>query len=128
MRYVVDTYAWIEYFNGSSKGKIFEKILLTSENELLTIQCSLAEIINWALREETSFEEAYKVIRANSTIITLSDFDWIDAGKERFQQRKTQKDFGLIDAVLLVKQKQYNAKLISGDKHFKNLKNVIFLA
>jgi UTP-glucose-1-phosphate uridylyltransferase len=41
--------------------------------------------------------------------------NWIDAAKEKHIQRARQKDFGLIDAVILVKQKVKNATVVSGD-------------
>lgn len=68
------------------------------------------------------------MIRANSAIADVSEQDWINAGKERHLQRGTQPDFGLIDSVILIKQKALGAKIISGDHHFKGLKNVVFLS
>ena len=40
---------------------------------------------------------------------------------------KTIKDFGLIDAILLAKQKELKCKIIIADQHFGNLKNIEFL-
>ncbi len=127
MRYIIDSYAWIEYFIGSKKGEILRKLLTEEKNQFLTAECCLAEINGWALRNDKDFDILFKLIRANSDISQITEHDWIEAGKERFEQRKKQKDFGLIDAVLLIKQKEINCKIISGDKHFKNLKNIVFL-
>lgn len=127
MLYIVDTYAWIEYFIGSKKGEILRKLLLDGKNQFLTVECCLAEIMGWTLINNQDFDKLFKVIRGNSRIIQLTEHDWIDSGKERFGQRKLQKDFGLIDAAILVKQKEFNCKLVSGDKHFKNLEKVVFI-
>lgn len=127
MIYFIDSYAWIEYFIGSAKGDILKKLLQDERNRFGTIECCLAEVRGWALNNNQDFDSLFKIIRANSEIITLTEHDWIDAGKERFEQRKTQKDFGLIDATLLVKQKEFNCKIISGDKHFAHLKDIVFL-
>lgn len=83
--------------------------------------------MGWTLNNNQNFEALFKIIRANSEIIMLRDHDWIDAGKERFEQRRTQKDFGFIDAAILVKQKEFNCKIVSGDKHFMNIKDIVFL-
>lgn len=127
MRYIIDSYAWIEYFIGSKKGETLRELFTEEKNQFLTVECCLAEIKGWALRNGKDFEPLFKIVRANSNILSITEYDWIDSGKERFEQRKTQKDFGLIDAVILTKQKETNCKIISGDKHFKNLKNVVFL-
>ncbi len=117
MLYIIDSYAWVEYFIGSSKGEILRKLFLDEKNNFLTVECCLAEIKGWALKNNKDFDSLFTIIRANSSILTLTEHNWIDSGEERFEQRKTQKDFGLIDAVILVKQKELNCKLISGDKH-----------
>ena len=48
------------------------------------------------------------------------------AAEECHNQRKKQGDFGLIDATILIKQGEFNCKIISGDKHFKGMYNVLF--
>jgi predicted nucleic acid-binding protein len=67
------------------------------------------------------------MVRSNSGILQLSEHEWVKAGHERAEQRKIQKDFGLIDAAILVKQKQLGCKIITSDKHFRKLKHVFFL-
>ena len=127
MIYIVDSYAWIEYFIGSKKGEVLRKLFLDEKNKLFTLECCMAEIKGWCLRENQDFDKLFKIIKANSNILPIKEYNWIDAAKEKFEQRKTQKTFGLIDAMILTKQKELDCKVISGDKHFKNLKNVLFL-
>lgn len=127
MFYILDSYAWVEYFIGSQKGEVLKKLFLDERHRFVTVECCLAEIQGWALKNNQDFNQLFKVIRANSTLALLTEHDWIDAGKERFEQRKTQKDFGLIDAVILIKQKELNCVIITGDKHFKELPNIVFL-
>ena len=128
MMYIIDSYAWIEYFIGSNKGEVLRRLFNEQKNRFLTIECCLAEIMGWALNNKQDFDQLFKAIRVNSTITPITEHNWIDAAKERFEQRKSQKDFGLIDAVILAKQKEFNCKIISGDRHFKNIGNVVFLA
>lgn len=127
MLYLIDSYAWIEYFIGSSKGEMLRRLLLDNKNSFLTLECCLAEIKGWSLRNGQDFDELFKIIKANSNITRVEEDDWIAAAELRFEERKTKKHFGLIDAVILAKQKVLNCKIISGDEHFKNKKNVVFM-
>src|SRR3989344_3045557 len=127
MIYIIGSYAWVEYFLASKKGEIIKRLFENEENVFLTIECCIGEIKGWSLRERENFGSIYKVIRVNSRMISSTVYDWIDAAQERFELRKSIKNFGLIDAMLLVKQKEFSCKIISGDHHFKDLKNVIYL-
>lgn len=128
MEYLIDSYAWIEYFIGSAKGEKLRQLLLTRSNTFSTIICSFAEIRGWSLKNNKDFNEPSRIICANSTILQLNERDWIKAAEERFMQQKTQKDFGLIDAAILIKQKERNCKIVSGDKHFKGKDGVVYLS
>jgi len=125
--YIIDSYAWIEYFLGSKKGETLRKLFLDEDNNFFTIECCLAEISGWAIKNKLDFNKHYNVIKANSEIVELSPEDWIKASEEKVEQRKKEKDFGLIDSIILVKQKELECKVISGDRHFKKLKGVLFL-
>lgn len=127
MEYIIDSYAWVEYFNGSKKVEILKKLFLEEKNKFFTVECCLAEIRGWAIKNNQDFDNLLTIIRTNSEILNLSENDWILAGKERAEQRVKQKDFGLIDSTLLIKQQELNCKIITGDLHFKDLKNIIFL-
>ncbi len=127
MEYVIDSYAWVEYFNGSKKGEILKKLFLEEKNKFFTISCCLAEIKGWAIKNNQNFNDILNIIKANSEILNLNENDWILAGEERAEQRIKQKDFGLIDSTILIKQKELNCKIITGDLHFKDLKNIIFM-
>ncbi len=44
MLYIIDSYAWVEYFRGSPKGEILRALFLEEENTFATIECCLGEI------------------------------------------------------------------------------------
>jgi len=127
MEYIIDSYAWIEYFIGSKKGEILKKLFLEEKNKFLTISCCLAEIKSWVIKNNQNFDNLLIIIKANSKVLSLNENDWISAGEERVEQRIKQKNFGLINSTILIKQKQMNCKIITGDLHFKGFKNIIFL-
>lgn len=127
MLYIIDTYAWVEYFLGSQKGEVLRKLFSLEKHRFFTVECCLAEIKAWALQNNKDFDMLFKILRSNSTILPLAEHNWIHAAEMRFEQRKERKDFGMIDAILLVKQKEYHCIIITGDKHFKGLKDILFL-
>ena len=98
-----------------------------SKNKIGTPILVIAELADAYIRAGEEFGEREKFILSNSTIIPLTSEVCIEAARIKQEIRKMHKDFGLIDAMILVKQKEFNCKVISGDKHFKNLKNVLFM-
>jgi len=51
----------------------------------------------------------------------------IAAGKLHAEMRKHIKDFGLSDAFILALAKTTNSKILTGDRHFKNVKEALFI-
>jgi len=120
MRLIVDSYAWIEYFKASAKGVKSKNFIEEETNELFTLDICLAEIKFWALGETADFEEIKGIILSNSVVVESFSSDWLEAAQIKFEKRKKHKNFGLVDAMLLVKQKQLNATILTGDTHFKD--------
>ena len=127
MQYILDTYAWIEYFIGSKKGEAVRDLIKSNKNTLFTIENCISELVQWCLEENINISKVLNIVRINSEIISVDLDDWIEAVKIKFHKRREIKDFGLMDAIILVKQEKFNCKIITGDKHFKNLSDVLFL-
>ncbi len=125
--FLMDTYAWIEYFLGSKRGEKVKKIIEDENNVIITPECCLAEIKGWAIRENVDFEELYTIVRKISDIRCILTQDWLEAATIRSEIRKIEKNFGMIDALILAQQKRTGCTIVSGDTHFRNLKDVIFI-
>lgn len=125
--YLIDTYAWVEYFIGSDRGKEVKKIIEDEDNTIVTPECCLTEIKGWCIRENQDFEELYSVVRKISDIQCILTQDWLEAASLRSEMRKTKKDFGMMDALILAQQKRMGCRVVSGDPHFKGLRDVIFV-
>ena len=61
--HIVDTYAWIEYFIGSKKGEKAAVIIDDPNEPLITVECCLAEIRGWSLREVQNFDENLRRVK-----------------------------------------------------------------
>lgn len=127
MLYIIDAYAWVEYFIGSEKGKKVREIVHSEENDVITPECCVAEFKGWCMREGKNFEEGYAIIRANSKIEVITLEDWLDAAEIRHNLRKKIHDFGIIDSLIVAKQKKDKCRVLTGDPHFKGIANVEFL-
>jgi len=121
---LLDTYAWVEFFNGTEKGKKV-KAILKKENCFTSTIC-LAELSEWIERENINRKEKMHEIKTLSSILELDQEILELAGILKVQKRKKEKGFGLIDAIILATAKTYKLKIVTGDKHFKE-ENTIML-
>jgi predicted nucleic acid-binding protein len=122
---IIDSYAWIEYLMGSEKGKKVNELI--KKSECFTLECNLAEIYEWARKNEQDFKFIQKIIISKSSIMPINREDWLKAVDIKLEKRKSIKDFGLIDALIIAKQTALKCKVITGDEHFKNMKEVVYL-
>lgn len=125
--YLVDAHAWVEYFRGNKSAEPFRQLLMNTKNEFITAECNIAEVRLWALRANQDFDKMFSIIQSNSTLSPITLHDWLDAASVRQKMRKTRERFGLIDAILLIKQKELHCRILTGDPHFENLPMVTFL-
>ena len=127
MNYIMDTYGWIEYIDGSKKGEIVKKIIENPESKIITLECCVAEVRLFCTKKNISFEKVFNLIKTNSFIFPIMLDIWLEAAQIKFELRKTRPGFGIIDALLIAKQRENSAKIVSGDPHFKTLKNVVYI-
>ncbi len=124
-RIILDTYAWIEYFRGASE---VAKKFIEGRYELLTPTIVLAELSDKYRREGNSqWEFRRRFIKLRSRVIFLDDRTADRAGDLKMDLRKHYNDASLADAIILAHCVQTNSKILTGDKHFKHVKNAILL-
>lgn len=128
MIYLVDSWAWVEYFTGSDAGLILKRLLDKKRHKFITMECTVSELKSYCLRNGRDFSQMYTVLKRNSVILPVLTSHWLKAAEIRHETRKKIGDFGLIDAILVAKQNELKCKVISGDLHFKNLKNAVYIA
>jgi len=131
-RYVIDAYAWIEYFKASVSGETAKKYIESKNSATPTIVIS--EISRFLQREIELGNESdegrlkrLEFIRATSQIVDL-DFDTAaDAGKTNVVMKKQAKGWGLADSIVLCTARNDEGKVVTGDEHFRELPDVIFI-
>ena len=131
---VIDTWAWIEYFSGTEEGKIVAKYL--SEHECYTPSIVLGEIAGKYFRENFPSSEVRKrllFIMKMSNIINLDVELAIEGGlcwvelRNLAKTKNLSKKPSLSDGIILAATRKINGRVITGDPHFKFLKEAIFL-
>jgi predicted nucleic acid-binding protein len=127
LRYVVDAYAWIEYLIGSEAGSEVNIILENESNEIYTCAVTVAEVISKVSREGRDTEVAYDVLVNNSQVIDVDEELSKETGLLHSNMRKTEKDFGLADAYVLATARKLKSKVLTGDKHFRSVKEAFLL-
>jgi len=125
--YVIDAYAWIEYLIGSKAGEKVKSVLEGEDNEIYTCAVTLAEVISKTAREGRNFEVAYDILVSNSQVINVDEEVSKEAGVLHSEMRKIKHDFGLADAYVLAVARRMKSKVLTGDVHFKGVKEAILI-
>ena len=124
---MVDAWAWVEYLIGSEFGAKLKEVLDADGNEVYTCAITLAEVISKVAREGRDVEAPYTMLLSNSQVININEDLSKHAGLLHCEMRKTLKDFGLADAYVLATARKLKAKVLTGDVHFKDVKEAVLI-
>ncbi len=125
--FVVDSYAWIEYLDGTELGEKVKKIIENQENNIYTCAVTIAEVASKFTRKNRDARIAATAIRTLSKPVNIDADLSESAGRAHAEMRAKIKDFGLSDAYILVSARKLNAKILTGDAHFKNVKEAMLI-
>ena len=128
MKYLVDSYAWIEYFMGTKAGEKVKPIIEGLEEKLTPMIC-FAEVYAKTLKVEgeEQAEKQRQFIKESSAVIPLDEAIAVEAAKIDIEMKKKIKGWGLADSIVYATGLIKKAEIVTGDLHFKDLKNVIFI-
>jgi predicted nucleic acid-binding protein len=128
MKYVIDSYAWVEYFMGTQTGAKVKPIIEGLEEKITPTIC-VAEVYAKTLRVE-SYELAEKqrfFIKEKSALAPLDEPSAIESAKINNKLKKEINGWGLADSIVYATAQLKKAEVVTGDEHFRDLKNVIFI-
>ena len=126
-RYVVDAWAWIEYLVGSEYGSKLNEILDDDGSEVYTCAVTLAEVVSKVAREGRDVEVAYSLLLSNSQVMDADEELSKYAGLLHAEVKQKEKNFGLADAYVLATARKLKSKVLTGDAHFKNIKDAVLI-
>ncbi|MDA4123688.1 MAG: PIN domain-containing protein [Thaumarchaeota archaeon] len=130
----MDSYAWIEYFAGSAKGKSATKYVESSGPATPTVV--IAELSRKLLGETLAGRETVagrlerlRFVRSSTVVLDLTDEVAVVAGEIDVERKEKVRDWGLADSIVLATARESGAKVVTGDKHFNDLgAEIVFLA
>jgi PIN domain nuclease of toxin-antitoxin system len=122
-RYVMDAFAWVAYFEGENE----ELAKLVEGSELHTSIFNATEVASKAERSGFDSKEALSAIGQLSQVHGATIESAARIGRLHARMGRTIKDFGLGDCFVLELAERLEAKILTGDPHFKGLDNVVFL-
>lgn len=122
--YIIDTWAWMEYFRGSDIGTRAKPQIENSNNITPTIV--LAEMSQkFKQLGRSDLPEKLRFIRQRSMILPLDESIALLAGEIR--ANVPVQGMGLVDCILLAASRLYSAKVVTGDPHFRGLAEAEFI-
>lgn len=121
---IVDSFAWIEFFKGTEKGKKVLNHLKNSEGSVATTAANYYEVYYRITQDAGAVkrEEALKVIRNVAMIVPINEELAAIAGEIRLR-----KGLSAVDSFTLAAAKKFGGKVLTGDKHFAGLEEALLL-
>ena len=124
----IDSFAWIEYFMGTERGRKVKKII---EGNVITYTSPtvIAEIFSKSVRTDgqDKARERADFIVDRCVLIQTDENIAVEAGRLHGEMKPKARDFGLADAFILASARSKGAKVVTGDPHFKDLDDTVFL-
>ena len=124
-KYVVDSWIWVEYFDGNDLK--IKNIIESENNEFYITNITISEVISIAKRKNKDVDEIFKALTSLSQIFEGNSLFYKEVGILHAEIRKRIKDFGLSDTFVLATARKLNVKILTGDPHFKGLKESILI-
>jgi predicted nucleic acid-binding protein len=128
MKYVIDSYAWLEYFMGTTIGERVKALIENSEEKITPTIC-LAEVYAKTLKVENQelAEKQKAFIKEKSAIVFLDEVIAIETAKVLTKNKKEIDGWGMAGSIVYATALVKRADVVTGDEHFKKLSNVLFL-
>ena len=134
MKIVIDSYAWIEHFIGDKKG-LKVKEIMEDADEVYTPGTVLAEVARKYIREgieEKAVDARLEQISEVSFVTRIDAKLAKEAAKCYMELAANARRFrrgtpSLFDAIVLATGRLTKSKIVSGDEHFRNLSETIWL-
>lgn len=123
--YVIDSFAWIEYFAGSKPGRQARRYIETGQS--ITPTVVIAELSHKYASLRQDFTPKLRFIVLNSRTATLDEETANLAGMINYERKTKIRTWGLVDSIILATARLQEANVVTGDEHFKDLKEAIMI-
>lgn len=117
---IVDSYAWVEYAEGSPQGEVARNYV-EGGSDIVTPAVVVAELADRAARtrrDDDWRDILYPFVRRHTTIRPLDPELAIRAGELKWEMREHSPEAGLADAMVLATAREYDGRVLTGDPDF----------
>lgn len=123
MTVLLDSWCWIEYFDGTKAGKKVSEYIKGEDTIFISV-INLAEVYKHYLSTHTEKEadDFIYFMLQRCFIIPVEPETALNAAKLDYKKK-----WGLGDSLIYATAKSHNLKLVSGDPHFKKEKDLVYL-
>jgi predicted nucleic acid-binding protein len=126
-RFIIDSWAWLEYLEGSAAGRKVRDRIVDNRNEIFTHVVSIAEVISRVRRGDKDADAAWKAIVTNSKVVGISETDAKEVGLLHAKIKSESPNFGLADAFVLAAARKLGGKVLTGDPDFAGIGDALLL-
>ena len=134
MSLTIDSFAWVEMFRGSRRGREFRR-LLGQADALWTPAIVLAEVAHWCLRDgldESIVRRELRGMCESSNIVPIDADLAIGGSRATIELRaKARAEHlpppGLADGLVLATARKLESRVLTGDPHFRGLRDTLWL-
>jgi len=126
-RFVIDASAWIEYLDGTETGKSVIKIAEDNSTEVFTSAATVAEVVSKFLRANKDVKIAFASINNLTVVFNLTQEISMAAGQIHAAAKKTNKNFGMLDAFVVATARKFGAKILTCDSDFRGFKEAVII-
>jgi predicted nucleic acid-binding protein len=123
--YVIDSFAWFEYFLGSDAGMKARPYI--EAGNAITPTIVIAELADKYTREKMSFSEKLNFILVRTQDAALDVAIARQSGMLNRERKKVSKRWGLADSIVLATARVRHARIITGDEHFRDLADEVIM-
>ncbi len=110
--YVIDSFAWFEYFIGSTWGEKARPFIESGRGITPSEKYRRARI---------PFSDDLNFISMKTRVLPLDTETATSAGVLSHERKTKVKRWGLADSIVLATAKATDAKVVTGDEHFRDL-------
>ena len=130
--YIIDAYAWIEYFKASALGEVAKKYIESEHSITPTIVVSeisrkLSQQIQLGKETREGSDQRLDFIRDTSMIVDLDFETAAGVGRITEELKGQTKDWSLADLIILCTAQSLSGKVVTGDEHFRKINDAIFI-
>jgi len=125
MSILVDSFAWLELFQGSVMGRKVLHTLKENAGQIYTSVLNLYEIRYRVeeIRDAKTADEFVKIVESHAKSLDVTRKVAIEASKIKLKMKK----MGAVDCVVLASARIHSLTVLTGDPHFDDIRDVISL-